>query len=116
MVDGPHELSARFLGVLPRRRPDPPGPAAGLAEEGRSSAAPGHGRDGLPAARVLGPEGLAWLLQLKAEWAQLRWLTGAGPPTPTARPLWQRPVEAYVYGNETQLANSRPRLPSMLRP
>jgi DNA-binding CsgD family transcriptional regulator/tetratricopeptide (TPR) repeat protein len=113
------ELSARSIAVLCTAAGSAPHDSMlALADEGREHLEVGHGtaENGLPATRVLGPEGLAWVARLEAEWARLRWLTGVEAPTADELvALWQRTVEAYDYGNEAQLAKSRARLAGVLR-
>jgi DNA-binding CsgD family transcriptional regulator len=63
----------------------------------------------------LGPEGQAWLARVDAEWARLRWLTDAEPPTADEHlELWQRTVELFS-GELYERARSQIRLAEVLR-
>ncbi len=113
------ELSARAIAVLCAAGAAAPAQARrALVEAGRDYLQAGHesAEHGLPRGRRMGLEGDAWLHRLDAEWARLRWLADVdAPEADELVELWQRTVEAYDYGNETQLAKSRTRLAGVLR-
>lgn len=91
---------------------------AALFERGRSLVGDGRAsaERGLPPKRVLGPEGVAWLARLEAEWCRLRWLTGIETPSEQEQvAAWETSVRAFGYGDVPEVARSRARLAAVLR-
>jgi DNA-binding CsgD family transcriptional regulator len=82
-----------------------------LLADGRTSA-----EKGLPGTRRLGPEGLAWVARLEAEWARLRWSADADPPGEDELVgQWQSAVDKFGPSDVLEDARSRVRLASVLR-
>ena len=66
--------------------------------------------------KLLGPEGVAWLSRLEAEWNRLRWLADVDPPSEAEHVAgWERAVETFGYGHVYEQARSRVRLVEVLR-
>ncbi len=85
--------------------------ARGLFEDGRTAE-----QKGLPIGRRLGVEALAWSARLEAEWAYLRWVAGIDPPDEDEHvAAWRRAIEAFGYGNATEMTRGRVRLAEVLR-
>ncbi|HZZ97838.1 MAG TPA: LuxR C-terminal-related transcriptional regulator, partial [Jatrophihabitantaceae bacterium] len=91
---------------------------AALVERARSLFEDGQMAEqkGLPIGRRLGVEALAWSARLEAEWAYLRWVAGIDAPTEDDHvAAWTRAIEAFRYGNETEMTRGRVRLAEVLR-
>lgn len=104
-----HATAAATASDAERRRLADSG--ATLVADGRTTV-----ERGVPAGRVMGPEGRAWLARLEAEWARLRWLTGSDAPSADELvDAWQRAVDAFGYGNVAEQTRARIRLAGALR-
>jgi DNA-binding CsgD family transcriptional regulator len=98
---------------------DAPGPvrsalverAAALVADGRTAE-----QKGLPIGRQLGVEAVAWSARLEAEWAYLRWVAGIDAPDEKEHiAAWTEAIDAFGYGNVTEVARGRVRLAQVLR-
>jgi DNA-binding NarL/FixJ family response regulator len=75
-----------------------------------------HGRVSADAVRPLGPEGVAWLDRLRAEWLRLRLLADVDPPTPKELiAAWRVALESATADNMVfEQARSQARLGAFL--
>jgi DNA-binding CsgD family transcriptional regulator len=85
--------------------------AAVLYADGRNAE-----QKGLPVGRQPGVEAVAWSARLRAEWAYLRWIAGIDPPGEKEHlTAWTDAIEAFGYGNLTEVTRCRVRLAEVLR-
>jgi DNA-binding CsgD family transcriptional regulator/tetratricopeptide (TPR) repeat protein len=85
--------------------------AAALVADGRTAE-----QKGLPTGRQLGVEAVAWSARLEAEWAYLRWVAGIDPPEEKEHvAAWTESIDAFAYGNLTEVVRGRVRLAQVLR-
>lgn len=104
-------LTAALPTVAPGERAALVAHAEQLVSDGRTSA-----EKGVPNTRKPGPEALAWIARLEAEWARLRWLSDADPPGEQEHvELWQQASAAFEQIDVIEAARSRTRLAAVLR-